>query len=149
MENKEIKYPRGVEVIVGPFIINEKKEVLLCTSPKWKDVWMVCGGHVEPGETLENAVKRETKEELGVDIEIIDYLGVGEGFTSPPEFKRNAHMIFINFIAKLKTDTFNFNNEISECKWFTIDEALNSPKTKLSCRNAIENLQKWLLLNEA
>ena len=66
MENNN--YPRGIEVIVGPFIINDTQELLLMTSPKWNNEWIVPGGHVEPGELLENAVVRETREELGVDI---------------------------------------------------------------------------------
>lgn len=142
--NDNVNYPKGVEVIVGPFILNENKKILLCKSPKWHGQWIVCGGHVEPGETLIDAVKRETKEEIGVDIEVGEIFNVGEGFASPPEFKRNAHMIFINFLAKLKSEDFTFNEEISECKWFDINEILSSKDLKLSCRNAIKKLKEHL-----
>jgi len=104
MENNN--YPRGIEVIVGPFIINDTQELLLMTSPKWNNEWIVPGGHVEPGELLENAVVRETREELGVDIEVIDMFNISQNFVSPPEFKRNAHFLFIDFVAKLKNTNF-------------------------------------------
>ena len=57
-------YPRGIEVIVGAYIINDKNQVLLFQSPKWGNEWTICGGHVEVGETIDAAVKREVKEEI-------------------------------------------------------------------------------------
>lgn len=145
MDNN-VTYPRGVEVIVGPFILNKKKEILLFKSPKWQGQWIVCGGHVEPGETMVDAVKRETKEEIGVDIEVGEIFNIGEGFATPPEFKRNAHMIFINFMAELKSEDYVFSEEISECKWFDINEILSSQDIKPSCRSAIEKLKEHLFL---
>lgn len=144
MENIFKKYPKGIEVIVGPFILNDKNELLLFTSPKWKNEWIVPGGHVEPGETLEDAVLRETKEEIGVDIEIVELFNISQNFVSPPEFKRNAHFIFIDFIAKLKSDQFVFNDEISEYKWFGLDEAASSSCVKKSCKKAAAKIKIWL-----
>lgn len=141
---EEIKYPRGIEVVSGPFIINEQNQLLLCHSPKW-GVWIVPGGHVEPGETAKAACIRETKEELGLDIEIVDLLNVTEGFTEPPVFKRNAHFIFFNFIARLKSDNPRFNEEISEIKWFDLDEVLNGSDVKISCKEGAKLLKEWLL----
>lgn len=140
----KMTYPKGIEVAVGPFIINEKQQLLLFRSPKWKDEWLVPCGHVEVGEKLQDAVVRETMEEIGVEIEVIDLFNVGESFVSPPEFKRNAHFIFIDFVAKLKSDNFIFNDEISDCKWFDLDEAIQNPEVKDTCRRAIIKLQAWL-----
>lgn len=142
MENNN--YPKGIEVIVGPFIINDKQELLLMTSPKWHNEWIIPGGHVEPGELLENAVVRETKEELGVDIEVIDLFNISQNFVSPPEFKRNAHFLFIDFVAKLKNTNFTFNEEVSEIKWFSLDDAISSPTVKATCREGAKKLKAWL-----
>lgn len=140
---EEVKYPRGIEVVSGPFIINEQNQLLLCHSPKW-GVWIVPGGHVEPGETSKAACIRETKEELGLDIEIIDLLNVSEGFAEPPVFKRNAHFIFFNYIAKLKNDKTCFNEEISEIRWFDLDEVQRAPEVKASCKEGAALLKEWL-----
>lgn len=44
-----------------------------------KEYYVIPGGGVEQGENLEEAVKRELREEFSVDVDIIGYLGVDEG----------------------------------------------------------------------
>lgn len=141
-------FPRGIEVVVGPYILNENNRILLIKSPKWQH-WTICGGHVEPGETLENAVKRETKEELGIDIEITGLLRFFEEFVSPPAFKRNAHFIFFDYIAKALQTDLHFNEEISEAKWFDIHEALKLDDIRASNHRGLVLLQQWLSRNTA
>jgi len=58
----------------GAFIINDQNELLLQQrnkSPE-KEYWSIPGGKVEMFETFDQAVKREVKEETGVNIEVID-----------------------------------------------------------------------------
>lgn len=139
----ETQYPRGIEVAVGPYIINEKQQVLLVKSPKWEH-WIICGGHVEADETIEQALFRETEEELGIQIEIIDFLRLKEEFVAPPLFKRPAHFLFLDYIVKAQNLNFNPNEEISEYRWFTIEEALADPDLKPSIREGLLVLKNWL-----
>ena len=37
---------------------------------KWGNLWVVPGGHIEYGETIEEAIKREMKEETNLDIKL-------------------------------------------------------------------------------
>lgn len=64
-----------VGVGVGGIILNEKKEVLLQLRGKKarneRGLWKLPGGQIEYGETAEEALKREIKEELGIEIKII------------------------------------------------------------------------------
>lgn len=140
--NKELS--KGIEVIVGAYIINDNNEILLFQSPKWKNQWTICGGHVEAGESLNNALIREVKEEIGIDIEILDIINVGDFITCPPEFERKAHFVYIDSIVKIKSENFKFNDEISAHKWFKIPEAVKIPNLHTSCRNGIFKVQKWL-----
>ena len=65
-----IKEQIDEEVIrVKALIINSKKEILLGYS---HDVYQFPGGHLEDGETLNNCLKREIKEETGMDISLDD-----------------------------------------------------------------------------
>lgn len=57
-------------------ILRRADQVLLChRSPRrqwYPDVWDFPGGHVEPGERPEDALRREVAEELGAELESLD-----------------------------------------------------------------------------
>lgn len=145
---KMVDYPRGIEVIVGTYIINDKKEVLLFQSPKWQNEWTICGGHIEVGETIEEATKRETKEEIGVDVELIDTLAVGNFFAHPPKYKRDAHFIYIDSVAKIVQGELKLDmHEITNAKWFTVDKALQLEDISPSCKKGLEKLKIWFSKN--
>ncbi|MCG7381992.1 NUDIX hydrolase [Paenibacillus sp. ACRRY] len=55
-------------------VLNEDNKILLINGPKRG--WEMPAGHVEEGEPLSSAVIRETKEETGIDIEIIRFCGI-------------------------------------------------------------------------
>ncbi len=60
---------------VFTIVVNKKQEVLLV---KRKDlpIWDLPGGRVDEGELLEEAAKREVREETGYEVEIVDKVGV-------------------------------------------------------------------------
>jgi 8-oxo-dGTP diphosphatase len=61
-------------VSAAAIVLNEKNELLLIKGPRRG--WEMPGGQVEEGESLTDAVIRETKEESGIDIEVIKFCGV-------------------------------------------------------------------------
>ena len=56
------------EPTVGALIFNPEGKLLLMRSHKWRDKYVVPGGHIELGEHIEDALKREVKEETGLDV---------------------------------------------------------------------------------
>jgi len=63
-------------LLAGCIIIDDRERVLLVhrNTPKLTQ-WELPGGKVEPGESAADTAKRELKEELGVDVRILDELG--------------------------------------------------------------------------
>lgn len=61
-------------ISAATIVINEQNEILLIKGPRRG--WEMPGGQVEEGESLKAAAIRETKEESGVDVEIIKFCGV-------------------------------------------------------------------------
>ncbi|MDK7669159.1 NUDIX hydrolase [Cytobacillus oceanisediminis] len=61
-------------VSAATIVLNEQKEILLIKGSRRG--WEMPGGQVEEGESLKDAAIRETKEETGIDIEVLKFCGV-------------------------------------------------------------------------
>lgn len=80
-------------------IIKRKDNSVILVQRKkepFKEQWAIPGGFIEYGETAEHAAIRETKEETGIDVEIIRLVGV----YSDPARDPRGHVISIAFLAK-------------------------------------------------
>ena len=62
------QYP---EPTVGALIFNLEGKLFLMRSHKWRGQYAVPGGHIELGETMEQALRREVKEETNLDLSLI------------------------------------------------------------------------------
>lgn len=119
-------------VCVGVIILNHKGERFLLRSHKFSHHWIVPGGGVEWGETMEECARRETKEETGLDITDIEFLDADEEIF-PAEFYKKQHFIFLDFVAKTKDTTVILNDEAEEYRFVRPEVALNmevNPSTR-------------------
>jgi molecular chaperone GrpE (heat shock protein) len=122
MDKKDKKYP---EPIVGGLIINKEGKILLAKSKKWNKKYTVFGGHVEHNESLEDAVIRETKEEAGIDVVIVDKLGFGQSISEKDCYK-DKHFVFMDFLCQFEgnDEEIKLNDEYeNDYKWFSLEEA--------------------------
>lgn len=101
-------------VSAATIILNSKNEVLLIKGPKRG--WEMPGGQVEEGESLTAAAIRETKEESGIDVEILKFCGIFQ----------NVEKSICNtlFLAKPIGGTPTTSPESLEVGYFPIEEAL-------------------------
>lgn len=102
---------------------NEDKRILLQDRKgisKLGEEWGYFGGGIEEGETPEQALIREVKEELDLDIEDYKFIGVFANQVDKSKIiERHA------FIAPLKDNLERFNQiEGDNMKMFTIEEAM-------------------------
>ena len=78
------------EVTVGALIFNPEGKLLLVKSHKWHDQFVIPGGHVEVGEKIEDAVKREIKEETGLEIYDIKFIAFYECINNKNFYKEKG-----------------------------------------------------------
>lgn len=91
--------------------------MLLVRSHKWGDRYTIAGGHVEVGERLEEALKREINEEVGLQIKDIGFLMVQEAIFSE-EFWEKRHFVFFDFVCRCVNDKVRVDGEeIQDYAW--------------------------------
>lgn len=120
------KYP---EPVVGAFIFNPQGKLFLMKSHKWKDLYVVPGGHIEVGETIEKALKREVEEETGLKVFDQKFICIFE-FVSEDGFHEQKHMLFLNFRVKAKSTKVALGSEAQDYVWVKPKDALKLPLEK-------------------
>jgi nucleoside triphosphatase len=105
------------EPTVGALIVNKQGKILLTKSHKWFDKYTLPGGHIEVGETMKEAVAREVKEEVGLDVEVAEMLLMQEAIFAG-EFWKRKHFIFFDFLCKSKDQQVKLDGrELQEYVW--------------------------------
>lgn len=133
----EQKFP---EPTVGALIFNSEDKLFLMKSHKWYDKYVIPGGHIELGETAEQALIREIKEETNLDICGIEFLCY-QNFIFDKAFFKKKHFLFLDFACKTKTDKVKLNSEGHDHVWVTLEEALKLPVDSYTIK-AIDAYQK-------
>lgn len=106
--------------VINAFIINDKGELWIPRRAAGKKIYPLCldmsvGGHVESGETYDYSFKRETQEELNIDIDTVPYRLLGH--LSPAKDNVSAHM---NVYEIRTNEAPDFNpTDFTEYYWLT------------------------------
>lgn len=134
---EEKQYPR---LVVGAFIFNDKNELFMISSVQWKGLYTVPGGKVEIDETLEEAVKREIKEETEMDLKNIKFISVSEGLGLYDNYtKPENHLVFVNYRAEaVNDDVIKLNEEGLKYKWLKPEDWLKGNNVAPTAREIIE-----------
>lgn len=123
MESNE-RFPRGVEVVGSAIIENASGEILLVRAAKWNNKWTLPGGHIEPGEKIEDALLREAQEEVGLRLQPHGVIAFGELINSK-DFHRPAHFIFFDIYCTAVNEAVRLDGrELQEYVWVVPKKAL-------------------------
>ena len=135
----EQKFP---EPTCGALIFNKEDKIFLMKSHKWKNKYVIPGGHVELGEKIEDALKREVKEETDLDVFNAVFICFQE-FVYDPAFWKKKHFIFFDFACKTNSTKVQLNSEGQDFVWVTIQEALSLPVEPYTMKTIKEFIKKF------
>lgn len=121
------------------FIVNDKQEMLVVRRAKEpaKGTLDLPGGFVDMGETVEQGMRREIKEETGLDVEEIQYL-----FSSPNVYLYSGmgvHTLDMDFLAPVHGNSVAVKaaDDAAEALWIPITEVNPDEFGLTSIRNAV------------
>jgi phosphoglycolate phosphatase-like HAD superfamily hydrolase/ADP-ribose pyrophosphatase YjhB (NUDIX family) len=107
---------------VGALIFDEAGQVLMIQTHKWSDKWGIPGGKIKANEPAEEALRREIREETGLELKDVRFELV-QDCIEPPEFHQKAHFILLNYTATATSRKVVLNDEAEEHRWVALDEA--------------------------
>ena len=99
-------------------VMNEKGEVLLQRETRRPDREVLVAGYIKPGESAEDAARREIAEETGLTATTLRYMG------SWPHMEGN--MLMLGFAATAEGEPNPDSSEILSDRWATMEDAVRS-----------------------
>jgi ADP-ribose pyrophosphatase YjhB (NUDIX family) len=108
---------------VGALVIDNGKILLVERGREpLKGYWSLPGGAVETGERLEDALRREVREETGLEVDIVHLIEVFERIMKGEDGVAEYHYILIDYICLPSGGTLAASDDASRAAWFAEDE---------------------------
>ena len=103
-------------------IVNDDNEILLTkrSVPPFQGEWVMPGGKIDLGEPIVNALIREVREEVGLEVDVQDLVDVFEHVTPGED---NYHFVILYYRCRpLSCDIRHNRDEVAEARWVPHNE---------------------------
>ncbi len=116
-------YPTRPYLAVSAAIFRDGRVLIVRRAqPPAHGLYTLPGGGVELGETLEQAVIREVREETALDIEPLKLAGYRQLIARDADGKVERHFVILPFAARWISGEVALNDELADAKWLLPSE---------------------------
>jgi mutator protein MutT len=121
------RYPERPVVGVGALIFDQQGRILLVQrgGEPLKGWWSLPGGVLETGETLADGVRREVREETGLEVEPATMIDVFERIMRDAEGRPEYHYVLIDYICRVTGGTPEAADDCAGIVWASRDDLRN------------------------
>ena len=113
----------GEQVMIGVGAVIEDrtgKVLLVKHKPErggfWQDKWICPGGKLEFGETIEEGIKREVREETRLEVDLVAPLPAFDRIVRSDE-RVILHVIYIDYLARITGGDLKAGSDVGEARW--------------------------------
>ncbi len=117
----------SIMIAVGAVILDETNRVLLVKHVEakrrgfWFGKWICPGGKLKHGESLEEGMKREVREETGLEIELTSKSIVFDRIVKKGD-KTELHVVYIDHTARRIRGQLSVGSDVAIARWFSREE---------------------------
>ena len=117
------EYPSQPIVGVGAVILRDN-DVLLVRRGKepLKGVWSLPGGALELGENLADGIRREVREEVGLEVEVGPVVEVFERITPDEKGGVRYHYVLIDYLCRPTGGDLLAADDADDARWFALSD---------------------------
>jgi ADP-ribose pyrophosphatase YjhB (NUDIX family) len=116
------RYPDRPFLGIGALVFRREKDglrILLVKRGKepLKDYWSLPGGILEVGERLADGVRREVREETGLDVQPLSVFEIFERIMPDAEGRPEYHYVLIDYVCRVTGGEMQAASDVSACEW--------------------------------
>lgn len=127
-----------IKVGVGAVVFRDRSALLIKRAKApFLGMWSIPGGGLDYGETIEAAIVREVREETGVEIRLIGFLGVFEALPA----LTGAHTVIVDHVAEWVSGEPVAGDDAAAAEFVPLEEAIRRvswDQTRTALRQAAE-----------
>ena len=140
-EKMKREYPEGPIVGVGGVVVHRHRALLIRRGCEpLKGEWSIPGGMLELGEELAEGVRRELKEETGLEVEPLGIVAAFDRITW--EGKRvKYHYVIVDYVCRLKRGRLKPASDVVDARWVRRDDLPKYHLTEMATKVILESFE--------
>jgi ADP-ribose pyrophosphatase len=132
---------KAPQVAVGAFVVKDNRILLVNRKyPPGKGLWAIPGGRVKLGETLQEAVEREVKEETGIIVKARSPVYAFDVIERNEKNTVQFHYVIVDCMADYVSGKLVAGDDALEARWISHEE-LDALPVSESTKTALEKLR--------
>jgi 8-oxo-dGTP diphosphatase len=129
------EYPDSPVVGVGGVVIRDGRTLLIRRgSPPLMGEWSIPGGRLDLGETIPEGIKRELKEETGIDVRVVELIEVFERIFRDSDGRIQYHFVIVDYLCEYGEGEACAGSDVTDTAWASESELVRYSLTETATR---------------